>query len=68
MEQAVVMGVPAHDERDFAFAEKYHLPVVEVIEKPNEDEAIYHGEGTLINSGDFTGTHSADARESIVAA
>lgn len=62
-----VMGVPAHDERDFAFAEKYNLPIVEVIEKPNEDEAIYHGEGTLINSGDFTGKNSADAREAIVA-
>ena len=61
-----VMGVPAHDERDFAFAEKYNLPIVEVIEKPNEDEEIYHGEGTLINSGDFTGMDSAEAREKIV--
>jgi len=63
-----VMGVPAHDERDFAFAEKYSLPIIEVIEKPeNSDEMVYHGEGVLINSGDFTGTNSSDAREAIVA-
>ena len=63
-----VMAVPAHDERDFAFAEKYNLPIVEVIEKPADaDEKVYHGEGVLINSGDFTGTETAKARETIVA-
>ena len=63
-----VMAVPAHDERDFAFAEKYNLPIIEVIEKPvDSTEQVYHGEGTLINSGDLTGTSSSDARESIVA-
>ena len=63
-----VMAVPAHDERDFAFAEKFDLPIVEVIEKPADcADEVYHGEGTLMNSGDFTGTASANARESIVA-
>ena len=63
-----VMAVPAHDERDFAFAEKYNLPIIEVIEKPVDSaEQVYHGEGMLINSGDFNGTSSSDARESIVA-
>lgn len=64
-----VMGVPAHDERDFAFAEKFSLPIVEVIEKPEDDSdtAIYHGEGALINSGSFDGMASSDAREEIVA-
>lgn len=63
-----VMGVPAHDERDFAFAEKYSLPIIEVIEKPADvSEVIYHGEGMLINSGEFTGLISSDAREKIVA-
>jgi len=63
-----VMGVPAHDERDFAFAEKYHLPVVEVIEKPAaNDEQVYHDEGVLINSGKYNGLLSNEAREQIVA-
>ena len=65
-----VMGVPAHDERDFAFAEKFELPVVEVIERPEDDtsaEQCYHGEGILVNSGAFDGMRSEDAREQIVA-
>lgn len=65
-----VMGVPAHDDRDFAFAEKFELPVVEVIERPEDDidtDACYHGEGILVNSGVFDGTRSEDAREQIVA-
>lgn len=62
-----VMGVPGHDERDFAFAEKFSLPVIEVIEKPEGvHEVVYHGEGTLINSGQFTGMSSTEAREQIV--
>ncbi len=65
-----VMGVPAHDERDFAFAEKFELPVVEVIERPEDDASAkqcYHGEGILVNSGAFDGARSEDAREQIVA-
>jgi len=61
-----VMGVPAHDERDYAFAETFELPIIEVIEKPN-DEHIYHGEGRLQNSGTFDGMDSSEAREEIVA-
>ena len=61
-----VMGVPAHDERDYEFATKFKVPIVEVIEKPDDIE-IYHGEGTLMNSGEFDGRDSADAREEIVA-
>ncbi|HEY8992337.1 MAG TPA: leucine--tRNA ligase [Candidatus Microsaccharimonas sp.] len=63
-----IMAVPAHDERDFAFAEKFHLPIIDVVEKPAEfDEQIYHGEGILVNSGSFDGMSSSDAREEIVA-
>jgi leucyl-tRNA synthetase len=62
-----VMGVPAHDERDFEFATKFELPIVEVIEKPDHEEVTYHGEGVLINSGSFDGKMSSDAREEIVA-
>ncbi len=63
-----IMAVPAHDERDFAFAEKFNLPIIEVIKKPESDNEIgvYHGEGPLVNSGEFDGTDSSDAREQIV--
>ena len=64
-----VMAVPAHDERDFAFAEKFDLPIIQVIDKPeySADAGCYSGEGELINSGQFNGTRSEDAREQIVA-
>ncbi len=63
-----VMGVPAHDERDYDFAEKFKLPIVEVIKKPaDSDEKCYHGEGELINSDKFDGMSTSDARERIVA-
>lgn len=63
-----IMAVPAHDERDFEFAEVFGLPVVEVVQKPaDETEQCYHGEGVLMNSGVYDGTMSSDAREEIVA-
>ena len=63
-----VMGVPAHDERDFAFAQTYHLPIIEVIEKPEGNyEQCYHGEGVLQNSDQFDGMQTSEAREEIVA-
>lgn len=63
-----IMAVPAHDERDFAFAEKFDLPIVDVVEKPETDEEVglYHGEGVLVNSGAFDGMRSEDAREEVV--
>ena len=70
--EGAVMAVPAHDERDYEFAGKYKLPVVKVIdptEDIDDDDLIdfYDGEGTLINSGDFNGISTSDAREQIVA-
>lgn len=63
-----VMAVPAHDERDFEFASKYDLPIIQVVEKPDDfDEEIYTGEGPLINSDVFDGKYSSLAREEIVA-
>lgn len=64
-----VMAVPAHDDRDFAFAEKFNLPIIEVIEKPEDSEEVgtYHGEGILTNSGAFDGMTTSQAREEIVA-
>jgi len=59
-----IMAVPAHDERDFAFAEKFRLPVPVVIEtqewiddgSPLPLTKAYHGDGIMINSGAFDGT------------
>src|SRR5262249_43992833 len=66
----VVMGVPAHDERDFAFATALGLPVVQVIEPDRmagsyDGTAAWPGEGTLVASADFTGLGAADARARI---
>ena len=64
-----VLAVPAHDERDHEFATTFELPIIQVIEKPenSDDAGCYTGEGELINSEQFNGTRSEDAREQIVA-
>lgn len=63
-----IMAVPAHDERDYAFAQTYKLAVVPVIQPPTEaDEECYSGEGQLINSDKYNGLDSAQVREDIVA-
>ncbi|MEK6754315.1 MAG: leucine--tRNA ligase [Chloroflexota bacterium] len=58
-----IMAVPAHDERDFAFAKKYELPIVFVIQPEVKDEAdeaevnaAYTGSGVMVNSSQFNGT------------
>lgn len=53
----IVVGVPAHDQRDYEFAKQYDLPIKKVVASPsdhNQDEA-YVGDGLLIESGPFTG-------------
>ena len=63
-----VMGVPAHDERDNEFATKFNLPIIKVIEKPEnstDDSKCYAGEGEVINSGPFNGKQSSEMREEI---
>ncbi len=65
-----IMAVPAHDERDFEFAEEFGLPVKVVVEKPEnstDDDKCYHGEGILVNSAQFNDIRSEDAREQVVA-
>ncbi|WP_338270391.1 leucine--tRNA ligase [Corallococcus caeni] len=70
-----VMSVPAHDARDFAFARKYALPVRVVIQPATGDklgagetlEAAYTEDGVLVDSGDFTGMPSAEARVKLAA-
>lgn len=63
-----IMAVPAHDDRDYGFAKKFDLSIVEVIEKPEDykEAGCYSGEGILVNSGDFDGKKSSEAREDIV--
>ena len=65
-----IMGVPAHDQRDFDFAKQHNLPVIEVIKPTSNNfssikEKAYEGEGVLINSEKFNGTKSETAREKI---
>jgi leucyl-tRNA synthetase len=63
-----IMAVPAHDQRDYEFAQKYGLPVVDVIrpaEGPRGAGAAYEGEGIMVDSGPFDGLPSAEAGERI---
>jgi len=61
-----IMCVPAHDGRDFDFAKKYNLPITEVVRgKEVMAGKVYEDEGTMVNSGDFNGLSSADARKRI---
>ena len=65
-----VMGVPAHDERDFDFAKEHALPIVEVIlpadaETAEPLAAAFVEDGRLIASDDFSGMSSARAREAL---
>ncbi|HEY3414690.1 MAG TPA: leucine--tRNA ligase [Armatimonadota bacterium] len=68
-----VMAVPAHDERDFAFAKQHALPIVEVI-APSADshpssalDAAYTDPGVMVNSAEFTGLSNADGKGKVVA-
>ncbi len=59
-----IMCVPAHDDRDFEFATKFHIPIVQVIaqdgkEIENMTQAYTQASGTMINSGDWNGMESA---------
>ncbi len=59
-----IMCVPAHDDRDFEFATKFDIPIVQVIAKDGKEienmtEAYTEASGTMINSGDWNGMESA---------
>ncbi len=72
-----VMSVPAHDQRDFEFARKYELPIIAVVQPqetaqdepltPDTMEKAYVGEGIMINSGQFNGSHNKQAQQDITA-
>jgi leucyl-tRNA synthetase len=67
-----VGGVPAHDERDFEFAEKYGLPIVRVVEPADgevegEGAFVAHSENErLVNSGEFSGLPAPEGKQKIV--
>jgi len=73
---AIVMGVPAHDERDFAFAKKYSLPITQVVSYDDSkiDQAVrnsersFEGPGKLVNSGQFDGQEAWGAGKENMAA
>ena len=66
-----VMGVPAHDQRDFEFSKKYDLPVKRVIASPNQNEgmeaigAAYEDAGIMVNSPGFDGMESEVGKDAI---
>jgi leucyl-tRNA synthetase len=60
-----IMAVPAHDERDWAFARAFDLPIVEVVTGGDVQSAAYTGEGTAVNSRFLDGLPTAEAKERI---
>lgn len=64
---AAIMAVPAHDERDHAFARQYGLPIIEVIAPGGIPQGVQEeatvADGQLINSGEFTGLSSSESRQ-----
>jgi len=64
--EGAVMAVPAHDERDYEFANKYGLPINQVVKSVGGDsKGAFTGNGILINSGEFNGLNSSEAQKSI---
>jgi len=66
-----IMAVPAHDERDWAFAKQYELPIVEVVtefgtESEGEPETCFSGAGFAVRSGRFSGQDTATFKKNIV--
>lgn len=64
-----VMAVPAHDERDFAFAKKYNMPIKVVIENPENPSdcttEAYTEPGVMVNSGEFNGISNEKGKKAI---
>ena len=53
-----IMAVPAHDERDYAFAKKFGIDIIEVIKGGNINEEAYTGDGEMVNSGILNGLNN----------
>ncbi len=61
-----IMGVPAHDQRDYDFSIKYKLEIIKVIDNDEKSNAVYTGNGILINSSNFNNLYNISASESII--
>jgi leucyl-tRNA synthetase len=69
-----IMAVPAHDDRDFEFAKKFSLPIIQVVEPPDPQQAelarqeklCFTGDGQAINSGEFNGMSTDKFKEKII--
>jgi leucyl-tRNA synthetase len=62
-----IMAVPGHDERDWVFARKFSLPIVEVVRGGDVREAAYVGDGVAVNSGFLDGLGTTEAKQRIAA-
>jgi leucyl-tRNA synthetase len=61
-----IMAVPAHDTRDFEFAKKFDLPIVQVVTPPgDEDWRGFTGQGTAVNSGHYDGLPTAEFKQRV---
>lgn len=63
-----IMCVPAHDDRDFEFAKKFDLPIIQVISKDGKEHELteaYTEPGIMINSGEFNGMKSEEAKAKV---
>jgi leucyl-tRNA synthetase len=65
-----IMAVPAHDERDHEFAEKFDIEIKQVIARPNKDresnDLPYSGPGVMINSGEYDGLKAEECKSKII--
>jgi len=64
-----VMAVPAHDQRDFDFAKKFELPIIQVVSEDGQSHdlsAAYEGDGVMINAGDLNNLPNAIGKDRIV--
>ena len=61
-----IMAVPAHDDRDYEFAKKYRLEIIQVLEGENIEEKAYTGDGIHINSSFLDGLNKEEAIDKII--
>jgi len=66
-----IMSVPAHDERDFEFAKKFNLPIIQVVQPEDRgqrtEDSCFTGDGIAVNSGQFNGLKTSEFKQKITA-
>ncbi len=61
-----IMAVPAHDQRDYDFAKKFGIPMIQVIEGGDISKEAFEGDGALINSDFLNGLHVAESKKKMI--